>query len=163
MAMTKRICAYLFRLLVLGATASAAIVMAVSHETAHVFFLTTEAKYTHMPAFKYFVIANAIASVYSLLVLLLPQQSPLWRLVLALDVVVAMLLASSSSAALAIAYVGLKGNTNAGWQPICKQVPHYCNHVEGALAAGFVGFAMYGAIVLSSIHDILDPLLTRKS
>ncbi|GAB2217943.1 hypothetical protein Droror1_Dr00001157 [Drosera rotundifolia] len=48
MTMTKRICAYLFRLLVLGATASAAIVMAVSHETAHVFFLTIEAKYIYM-------------------------------------------------------------------------------------------------------------------
>lgn len=37
---------------------------------------------------RYFVIANAVASVYGLLVLFLPSKSLLWRLVIVLDVVI---------------------------------------------------------------------------
>jgi hypothetical protein len=37
---------------------------------------------------RYFVIANAIVTVYGFLVLFHPPGSPLWRLVLALDLVI---------------------------------------------------------------------------
>jgi len=38
--------------------------------------------------YRYFMIANAIVSVYGVLVLFLPSESLLWRLVVALDVVI---------------------------------------------------------------------------
>ncbi|GAB4824933.1 hypothetical protein Ancab_007805 [Ancistrocladus abbreviatus] len=163
MGKTKRLYTFLPRLLALMATVAAAAVMATSHQTTEVFGISIEAKYTHTPSFKYFVVANGIASVYSLLVLFLPPESLLWRLVVAIDVVITMLLTSSTSAALAIAYVGKKGNSHAGWQPICGQVPKYCHHVSGALAAGFVGVLIYGLLVLSSIQNFLNPLLLQKS
>jgi hypothetical protein len=52
MAKTKRVCTLLLRLMALGATLSAAIVMATSHERATYFSVSFEAKYSHTPAFK---------------------------------------------------------------------------------------------------------------
>ncbi|KAE8075934.1 hypothetical protein FH972_014614 [Carpinus fangiana] len=163
MAKIKRLCTLLLRLMALAATLSAAIVMATSHQTTTFFGVSVEAKYSHSPAFKYFVIANAIVSVYGLLVLFLPPKSLLWRLVVGLDVVFTMLLTSSISAALAIAQVGKKGNSSAGWLPICGQVQNYCDHVKGALIAGFIGVIIYMLLLLYSIHIALDPLLLQKT
>ncbi|KAJ7948310.1 CASP-like protein [Quillaja saponaria] len=163
MAKAKRICILLLRFLAFAATLSAVIVMATSHQNASFFAVSFEVKYTNSPSFKYFVIANAIVTVYGFLVLFLPSESPLWRLVVALDLVFTMLLTSSISAALAIAYVGKKGNTYAGWLPICGQVPKYCDQVTGALAVGFVGVITYMLLLLYSIHTVLDPLLLKKT
>ncbi|KAB1209937.1 hypothetical protein CJ030_MR6G028579 [Morella rubra] len=163
MVKTKRLCLLLLRLLAFGSTLSAAIVMATSHEKTNFFAVSVEAKYSNTPAFKYFVIANGIVSAYGLLVLFLPPESLLWRLVIALDVVFTMLLTSSISAALAIAQVGKNGNSYAGWLPICGQVPKYCDQVKGALIAGFIGVIIYTVLLLYSIHDVLDPLLMQKT
>lgn len=74
-----------------------------------------------------------------------------------------MLLVSSISAALAIAHVGKKGNSHAGWLPICGQVPKYCDQVTGALAAGFVGLITYTILLLYAIHTVLNPFLVQKT
>lgn len=79
------------------------------------------------------------------------------------DQVFSMLLTSSISAALAIAQVGKKGNSHAGWPPICGQVPKYCDHVSGSLIAGFIGVLIYMLLLLQAIHSVLDPLLLHKS
>ncbi|XP_038888604.1 CASP-like protein 1C1 [Benincasa hispida] len=162
MGKTKRICLLLLRLLALGSTVSAAIVMATSHEEARFFALSFEAKYTHTPSFKYFVIANAVASVYGFLVLFLPAESLLWRLVLCFDVMMTMLLTSSIAAALAVAQIGKNGNSYAGWLPICDQVANYCSQVTGALAMGLLGLFVYLLLLLYSLHSLLDPLLLKK-
>ncbi|GMN27973.1 hypothetical protein TIFTF001_001890 [Ficus carica] len=162
MVKTKWLALLLVRFLAFAATLSAAIVMATSHQNASVFAVSFEAKYSQTPAFKYFVIANAIVSVYGFLVLFLPSKSLLWRLVVAFDLVFTLLLSSSISAALAIAYVGKKGNSYAGWLPICGQVPKYCDQVKGALVAGFIGVIIYMVLLLHSIHTVLDPLLLKK-
>ncbi|GFZ00540.1 hypothetical protein Acr_14g0001750 [Actinidia rufa] len=85
MAMVKSIPTFVLRLMALGATISATIVMAASHDSATVLNLKFDAKYTNSPSFKYFVIVNAIASGYGLITLFLPSKSSLWRLVLVLD------------------------------------------------------------------------------
>ncbi|OVA14929.1 Uncharacterized protein family UPF0497 [Macleaya cordata] len=164
MAKTKKLCAFLLRFLAFGATLSAAIVMATSRETTTVFNVSYEAKYSNTPAFKFFFIANAIGSVYSLIVLLLPLWGELRRFVMVLDVIVTMLLTSGVSAALAIAYVGKKGNSHAGWLPICGQVTDFCDHVTGALIAGFAGVIIYLLVLLcQSIHTVFNPLLVLKT
>ncbi|KAJ8763810.1 hypothetical protein K2173_003592 [Erythroxylum novogranatense] len=161
MAKTKRLLTLLIRLIALGATLAASIIMATSRETGSFFSVSYEAKYTDTPAFKYFVIANGVVSVYGFLVLFLPSESMLWRLVVALDAVFTMLLTSGISAALAIAYVGKKGNSQAGWLPICGQVPKYCDKVTGALASGFVGVITYNMLLLYSIHTLFNPLVHK--
>ncbi|OMO67322.1 hypothetical protein COLO4_30183 [Corchorus olitorius] len=163
MAEPKRICTFLLRFIAFSTTLSAAIIMASSRERTTVLTLSFEAKYSDSPALKYFVISNAIATVYGFLLLFLPSESLLWRLVVALDVVITMLLTSSISAALAIAYVGKKGNPSAGWLPICDQVTKYCNQVKGALIVGFISVIIYMLLLLYSIHRVLNPLLVEKS
>ncbi|KDP24131.1 hypothetical protein JCGZ_25788 [Jatropha curcas] len=163
MAKAQRICALLFRLIAFGATLAAAIVMATSHETGSLFGLSVEAKYTDTPSFKYFVIVNSIVTVYGFLVLFLPPQSLLWRLVVAMDVVFTMLLTSSISAALAIAQVGKNGNSHAGWFPTCGRVPKFCDQVTGALVAGFIAVIIYAILLLYAINNFLNPLLVQKT
>ncbi|TKY66857.1 CASP protein 1C1 [Spatholobus suberectus] len=163
MAKTRRVCHLLLRFLAFAATLSAVIVMATSHERASFFTVSLEAKYTNSPAFKYFVVAYSVVTVYGFLVLFLPSESLLWRLVVALDLVFTMLLISSFSAALTIAQVGKKGNSYAAWLPICDSVPKYCEQVTGALIAGFVAVIIYIILLLHSIHTVIDPLLLRKN
>ncbi|KAG8484507.1 hypothetical protein CXB51_022844 [Gossypium anomalum] len=173
MAETKRIFTFLLRFIAFCTTLSAVIIMVSSRQRATVLVFSFEAKYSDTPAFKYFVIVNAIVSVYGFLVLFLPSKSLLWRLVVALDAsdgffpffykVFTILLTSSISAALAIAYVGEKGNPIAGWLPICDQVTKYCNQVKGALIVGFVSVVLYMLLFLYSLHTVLNPLLLEKS
>ncbi|MBA0830815.1 hypothetical protein Goarm_015319 [Gossypium armourianum] len=163
MAETKRIFTFLLRFIPLCTTLSAVIIMISSRQRATVLVFSFEAKYSDTPAFKYFVIVNAIVSIYGFLVLFLPSKSLLWRLVVALDAVFTILLTSSISAALAIAYVGEKGNPIAGWLPICDQVTKYCNQVKGALIVGFISVVLYMLLFLYSLHTALNPLLLEKS
>ncbi|CAK9152524.1 unnamed protein product [Ilex paraguariensis] len=142
----------------LVATTLAAIIMATSHDSATVLNVTFEAKYTNTPSFKYFVGVNAIASGYSFILLFLPSKNLLWRLELVFDLVITLMLDSSISAALGIAQVGKKGDSHAGWLPICGQVPKFCDHVKGALIAGFVAAIIYFLLLLYSLHNVLDLL-----
>jgi uncharacterized protein (TIGR01569 family) len=69
-----------------------------------------------------------------------------------------VLLTSSISAALAIAQVGRKGNTHAGWLPVCEQVPDFCDQVTIALIAGFAAAIIYFVILLCSLYVVLSPI-----
>ncbi|KAK7301874.1 hypothetical protein RJT34_12750 [Clitoria ternatea] len=159
MTKTKRVLTLFLRFLAFGATIAVVIVMVTSHDSAEVLNLTFTAKYSNEQIFKYFLIAEAIACVYSLILLFICSQISLWRLVLILGMVIAMLLSSSVSAALAIAHLGKKGNSHAGWLPICGQVPKFCDHVTGALVAGFVTAIIHFLLFLFSLlHTQPSPL-----
>ncbi|ONI10424.1 hypothetical protein PRUPE_4G046800 [Prunus persica] len=162
MTKIRKIFTFLLRLLALAATLSATIVMVTSHDSTNVLNLTFKAKYSNSPAFMYFVIVEAIVSGYNLMILFLALKGSLWRMVIILDVVVALLLTSSMSAALAIAQVGKKGNTHAGWLPICGQVHKFCNHVTGALVAGIIAAALYFLLILYTLYTVLNPLFVVK-
>lgn len=71
-------------------------------------------------------------------------------------------LTSSISAALAIARVGKKGNSQAGWLPICGQVPKFCDHVTGALVCGFVAAIAYALLLVFSLYSALGPVFGVK-
>lgn len=74
--------------------------------------------------------------------------------------IITILLTSSVSAALAIAHVGKKGNSHAGWLPICGQVPKFCNQVTGSLIAAFIAAIVYLVLILYSLRTVLSPLIT---
>ncbi|KAM1245499.1 hypothetical protein ACFX15_036060 [Malus domestica] len=162
MTKNRRIFTTVLRLLALAATVSATIVMVTSHDSTNVLNLTFKAKYNHSPAFTYFVIVDAIISGYNLIILLLSSKGSLWRMVIILDVVAALLLTSSMSAALAIAQVGKKGNIHAGWLPICGQVSKFCNHITGALVAGILAAMFYFVLNLFTLYNVLNPLFVVK-
>ncbi|KAL4626804.1 hypothetical protein ACB092_05G123500 [Castanea dentata] len=153
MTKTRMIFTLLLRLLALGATLAATIIMVTSHDSAEVLNLTFQAKYSDETTFKYFVIAEAVASGYSLIALFISSKSLLRHLVI-LDVVITTLLSSSVSAALAIAHVGKKGNSHAGWLPICGQVHKFCNQVTGALIAAFIAAIIYLVLLLYTLHTV---------
>ncbi|KAI5657076.1 hypothetical protein M9H77_25869 [Catharanthus roseus] len=156
MGFAQRIPMCLLRILALGAAVTAAVVMFTSHDTAQVLNMTFEAKYTNSPTFKYFVIINAAASVYTLIVFFCPAKNTLGRFLLVSDLIVTLLLDSSVSACLAIGQVGKNGNEHAGWLPICNQVPKFCDRVTGALIAGFVASIIYFIIILLSLHNVFN-------
>ncbi|KAE8707536.1 CASP-like protein 1C2 [Hibiscus syriacus] len=95
MAKIKTIITILLRLLAFGATASAIVVMVTSHDSAEVLNLKFSAKYSNTPAFKFYVIAEAIASGYVLIALFLSSKSLVGGLIVTLDVVIAMLLSTN--------------------------------------------------------------------
>ncbi|XP_021740376.1 CASP-like protein 1C3 [Chenopodium quinoa] len=163
MTKIKGIITFVLRLIALASTIVATIVMGTAHDSASVLGIKFDAKFTNSPSFKYFVIAYAVVSFYSLVVLLLPFKNLLWRLILVLDMVVTLLLTSAASAALAIAYVGKKGNTHAGWLAICGQVPKFCDQTSAALAVGFVAAIIYFVLLLYSLHAALGPLFPAST
>ncbi|KAE8658350.1 CASP-like protein 1C2 [Hibiscus syriacus] len=77
MAETKRIFTFLLRFIAFCTVVSAAIVMASSRERTTVLAFSFEAKYSDTPALKYFVIVNAIVSIYWFLILFLPSKPTL--------------------------------------------------------------------------------------
>ncbi|KAL9355488.1 hypothetical protein Peur_053458 [Populus x canadensis] len=158
MAKIKKIFTNFLRLLALAATVVAIVFMVTSHDSAQVLNLTFTVKYSNTPVFKYFVIAEAIAGGYIVISILLSFKSLFWRLLVILDMVTAVLLTSSISAALAIAQVGRKGNTHAGWLPVCEQVPDFCDQVTIALIAGFAAAIIYFVILLCSLYVVLSPI-----
>jgi uncharacterized protein (TIGR01569 family) len=67
-----------------------------------------------------------------------------------------MLLTGALAATGAISELGKHGNLHAGWLPICKQIPDYCDHVSGSLISAFVGLVVFVAIMLYNIHKIVS-------
>ncbi|CAK7350594.1 unnamed protein product [Dovyalis caffra] len=161
MAKVKKIFTNILRFLALAATVVAVVFMATSHDSAQVLNLTFTAKYSNTPAFKYFLIAEAIAGGYIAISILLSFKSQFWRLLVILDTFTTVLLTSSISAAVAIAQVGKKGNTHAGWLPVCGQVPDFCDQVTIALIAGFVAAISYFVLLLCSIYVVLSPIFVK--
>lgn len=158
MVKAYRLVTVVLRLAAAGAAAAAAIIMVTSHETTSFFGIEMEAKYSYTPSFVFFVVAFAVAFAYSLLVLLVRPGSTTSRLVLLTDVILGMLLTGAVAATGAISDVGKNGNTHAGWLPICGQVQEYCNHVMGALIAGFVSLVVYFLVIMYSLHAVAEPL-----
>ncbi|KAL3624892.1 hypothetical protein CASFOL_031560 [Castilleja foliolosa] len=154
MSLSKRIPMFVLRLLALGASVSATLIMLTSHDTAQVFNIKFEAKYSNSPTFKYFVLINAIASGYTFILMFFPSKSSYGHLILVLDLIMGLLLDSSVSACIAIGQLGKKGNNHAGWLPICGQVPKFCDHITGALVSGFVAAIIYFFILLYSIYNL---------
>ncbi|XP_074272218.1 CASP-like protein 1C1 [Silene latifolia] len=163
MTKIKGIVTLVLRLVALITTFVAIILMSTAHDTAHVFNLKFEAKFSNSPAFKYFVIAYAVVCCYSLAIIFLPAKSLYWRIILVLDTVMTLVLTSSFSAAMAIAYIGKKGNSHAGWLPICGQVPKFCDQSTAALAVGFVSAIVYFVLLIYSLHGALAPFCSVNS
>ncbi|XP_057797470.1 CASP-like protein 1C1 [Salvia miltiorrhiza] len=161
MSLSKRIPMLVLRLVALGASVSAIVIMVSSHDSAQLFSMKFDAKYSHTPTFKYFVLVNGIASGYTFILLFFPSKSSCAHIILLLDLMMALVLDSSISACVAIGQVGKKGNSHAGWLPICGQVPKFCDHVTGAIAAGFIAAIAYFLVLLYSLHNVMNLFALR--
>ncbi|OAY83704.1 CASP-like protein 1B1, partial [Ananas comosus] len=100
---------------------------------------TFVAQFQDTPAFVYFVIANAIASFYNLLVLVLQphlkgKAHNIWVLIF-----------------------DMNGNQHARWNPICDNFGAFCCRGAIALAESFVGS------LLLLILNVLSTVTLRKN
>ncbi|KAL3752298.1 hypothetical protein ACJRO7_013018 [Eucalyptus globulus] len=131
---------FLLRLFATGATLAAAATMGTTDQTLSFFtqFFQFQASYDDLPAFTFFVIANAGASAY--LVLSLPFS-------IVCTIFVALTMAAASSAA-AIVYLA----QNANWLAICRQFNDFCQEVSDAVVASSVAALIFiFLVVLSTI------------
>ncbi|KAL6643782.1 hypothetical protein ACP70R_018548 [Stipagrostis hirtigluma subsp. patula] len=157
------------------ATAVAAAVMALNVQsyTAVVAIVGTRpltqtftAKFRDTPAFVYFVIANAIAGVYNLAVLVLRRllrRRTAGLVVHMLDMVIMALLATGASTAASMAELGKNGNLHARWNPICDKFSSFCNRGGIALVSSFIGVAVMLALnLLTAASNAPRPNVTDQ-
>ncbi|CAN6356996.1 unnamed protein product [Urochloa humidicola] len=115
---------------------------------------TFTTKFRDMPAFVYFVIANAIAGAYNLLVLIIRRLILRRRtasLVLhMLDMVIMALLATGAATAASMAELGKNGNLHARWNPICDRFGSFCSRGGIAIVSSLIGVALMLALNLLS-------------
>ncbi|XXG68474.1 hypothetical protein AAC387_Pa06g1554 [Persea americana] len=156
------------RLLALGATFSATLVMALNKETKTVVVplggsnsisATLSAKFQHTPAFVLFVIANSIASLHNLSLLLLrlfgkkfEDIKGLGLLITISDMVMVALVSGGAAAAASMAELGKNGNSHARWNKICDKFDAYCDRGGGALIASFAGVGLL--MVLNGLSTV---------
>ncbi|XP_058093038.1 CASP-like protein 1F1 [Magnolia sinica] len=156
------------RFLAFAAAAAAALVMAMNKETTTVYGITVDAKYSYSPAFRFFVVGNAVASAYALLsipfviILCSKASSPSGYFFLFLfDQLVMLLVVAAASAATAVGYVGKKGNSHAGWAPICGYFEKYCDKAGGSLFCSFVALIVYLLLTVVSATKAREVPVSR--
>ncbi|KAI7757988.1 hypothetical protein M8C21_018709 [Ambrosia artemisiifolia] len=160
----------LLRVLALCATTAATVVMALNKES-HTFAVATigntpvkitiTAKFQHTPANIMFVVANAVASLHSLLMLSLmcfvsqkyDFKGLRFIIVTALDMVT---IAYLSGAATAVAFMGelaRNGNSHARWNKVCDNFERYCDQGSGAMLASYIGILFFMLVNLVNIFE----------
>ncbi|PWA70723.1 hypothetical protein CTI12_AA275240 [Artemisia annua] len=153
------------RFLALTLTLIAAVLLGVDKETTTVAItlvpslppvdLPVTAKWTHMSAFVYFVIANAISCTYaatSLIVILATSgKNKLASLVIIiLDIVMVALLFSAVGATSSIGLIGYKGNSHVHWDKVCNVFNKFCHQVAIAVFLSFAGSITYLLLIVIS-------------
>nr|XP_043608900.1 CASP-like protein 1B2 [Erigeron canadensis] len=160
----------LLRVVALFATATATIVMALNKET-HTFAVATignspvkialTAKFQHTPANVMFVIANGLATLHSLLMLLLTFvnhkndfKGLRFVIVAALDMIT---IAIVSGAATAVAFMGelaRDGNSHARWNKVCDNFDRFCDQASGAMLASYIGILFMMLVNMLNVFEL---------
>jgi uncharacterized protein (TIGR01569 family) len=159
---------FVFRTMTALATAAAFIVVLESNEhTTYRGFRVGE-RWQSFAAYKWFMVANAIVFVYSVLGATISfcaicvrrgplSYSPTAWLTFLVDFLLASALISADSAALAVWWVGKYGVVRPRWTGFCHEVHSFCKRVEGAIIVSFIGwlFLSFSVIVaVSSLHAL---------
>ncbi|GAB2235929.1 hypothetical protein Droror1_Dr00026374 [Drosera rotundifolia] len=151
----------IIRICAVAAALGATIAMGTAEQTLPFFtqFFQFQASYTNLPAFTFFVIANAVTTGYlilslpfSIISIVRPQARAPRLLLVALDTVAVTLTTAGAGSAAAIDYLAHKGNVSANWLPICQQFDQFCQRTSGAVVASFItAVLLIFLIVLSAI------------
>ncbi|PRQ29857.1 putative casparian strip membrane protein [Rosa chinensis] len=161
----------LLRLVAFLATLAATLVMALNKETKTLVVATIgttpikatlTAKFQHTPANVFFVVANAMASLHNLLMIIVQlcggkfKDKGLRLVMMAiLDMMTVALLSSGDGAATFMAHLAKKGNSHARWNKICDKFDKFCDHGGGALIASYIGLLLLVVITVLSIIKLL--------
>ncbi|CAN4100781.1 unnamed protein product [Withania somnifera] len=133
--------------------------MGTTDETLPLFtqFFQFQASYDDLPAFSYFVVANAIASAYlvlslpfSIVCIVRPHLVGAKLLLLILDTIMVAFTTAAAAAAAAIVYLAHNGNSTTQWLAICQQFGDFCQRVSGAVVASFITAFIFIILVVFS-------------
>ncbi|GKU93790.1 hypothetical protein SLEP1_g7357 [Rubroshorea leprosula] len=152
---------FILRLGAVAAALGATAVMGTTDETLPFFtqFFQFEAQYSDIEAFVFFMIANAIVSVYlvlslpfSIVCIVRPYATAPRLLLLIFDTIMMALTLVAAGAAGSIVYLAQNGNPNANWQAICQQFDNFCQSVSGAVVGSFIaGMILMKLVIMSAI------------
>ncbi|XP_052184587.1 casparian strip membrane protein 3-like [Diospyros lotus] len=150
---------FILRLCAIAATLAAATTMGTTDQTLPFFtqFIQFQASYDDLPAFSFFVIANALASGYlvlslpfSIVGIVRPHAAGIRLLLLIFDIMMVALTTASAAAAAAVVYLAHNGNSSANWVAICQQFNGFCQRVSTAVVASFIGAVIFVFLVILS-------------
>ncbi|KAL9235422.1 hypothetical protein vseg_010180 [Gypsophila vaccaria] len=154
---------FILRIAGIVAALAAAITMGTTNQTLNFFtqFFQFRARYYDLPAFSFFVAANAVASAYlvlsmpfSLVTIVRPQATGVKFLLLVLDTVALALTTAGAGAATAIVYLAHQGNTKTNWVAICQQFGSFCQRVSGAVVASFIAAVIFMILIILSAASL---------
>ncbi|XP_022714487.1 CASP-like protein 1B2 [Durio zibethinus] len=164
------------RLVAFLATAAATLVMLLNKQTKTFVVatigttpvnVTLTAKFHHTPAFVFFVIANGVASIHNLVMIMvdllgskLDYKDLRFAMIAILDMVNVALVSGGATAAAFMAELGKNGNSHARWDKICDKFGKFCDQGGGALIASFIALAL---MLLISVMSIIKLLNSHKS
>ncbi|EYU43899.1 hypothetical protein MIMGU_mgv1a014325mg [Erythranthe guttata] len=147
-------CDVVLRFLALALTLTAAVVLGVDKQntTVAVTLVPTlppvnvpvTAKWHHLSAFVFFVVANAIACAHAAISLALTLanrsgKKGITMIVVLFDLVMVALLFSGVGAAASIGVMGFEGNSHVQWKKVCNVFGKFCH--QAAAAIGLSGVA----------------------
>ncbi|KAF8397938.1 hypothetical protein HHK36_016864 [Tetracentron sinense] len=156
---------FILRLFAIAAALAATTTMGTTDQTLPFFtqFFQFQASYDDLPAFTFFVVANAIASGYlvlslpfSIVSIVRPHAIGARLLLLVFDTVMVSLTTAGAAAAAAIVYLAHNGNASANWIAICQQFDDFCQRISGAVVASFIAAVIFMLLV------VLSGLALRK-
>ncbi|KAL0457309.1 UNVERIFIED_CONTAM: CASP-like protein 1D1 [Sesamum latifolium] len=156
------------RFLLFASGVVAVVVMVTSKQTELIpipippFLMPRPAKFTHSPAFIYFVAALSVAGFYgaittliSLFALSKPAAYPrLLSHFVIFDVLLLGIVAAATGTAGGVAYIGLKGNSHVQWRKICDIYGEFCRHIGASIAVSLFGSVVLALLVLLSIYSL---------
>ncbi|KAG8379485.1 hypothetical protein BUALT_Bualt07G0093400 [Buddleja alternifolia] len=146
-----------FRFMCIGATLAATWIMFTTKQTALVYGIQVDARYSYSPAFKFLAVANLIACAFSVLSLFLAfvmgnkaVDSTHYFYLFLHDLVMTLLLMAGCAAATAIGYVGRYGNSHSGWIAICGYFDKFCNKATIATMLSYIATLLYLTLTIIS-------------
>ncbi|KAK1429212.1 hypothetical protein QVD17_11417 [Tagetes erecta] len=150
---------FILRICAIGATLAAATAMGTTSQQLPFFtqFFQFKANYDDLPAFTFFVIANAMAGAYlvlslpfSIVCIVRPHIIGARLMLLVFDTIAVPLVTAAASAAASIVYLAHNGNSNANWVAICRQFDDFCQRVTGAVVASYIAALIFVVMVIVS-------------
>ncbi|MCL7032679.1 hypothetical protein MKW94_019680 [Papaver nudicaule] len=124
------------------------------------------AKYSYSGAFKYFVVANGVASFFSVVSLVLAKPCSKnsdrnkYFIVFMTDLVATMFCLTRCAAATSFGFIALKGNEHTGWMKICDQFGKFCHRIMESIFLAyfasllFLFLTIWSAWKSSNLHVI---------
>ncbi|KAD4384310.1 hypothetical protein E3N88_24478 [Mikania micrantha] len=149
----------ILRICAIAAALAAATAMATTSQQLPFFtqFFQFKADYNDLPAFTFFVIANAMAGAYlvlslpfSFVCIVRPHIIGARLMLLVFDTIAVPLVTAAASAAASIVYLAHNGNSDANWVAICQQFNDFCQRVSGAVVASFITALIFVLLVIVS-------------